>query len=85
MSGTPVLASKVPGNVGMLGEDYLGYFEYGNVQQLEDLVYECQESHAAGKGLYGLLLKQLHARRALFRPSYERKVLLQFVKHLLPS
>jgi putative glycosyltransferase (TIGR04348 family) len=85
MSGTPVLASKVPGNVGMLGDDYLGYFEYGNVQQLEDLVYECQESHAAGEGLYGLLLEQIKTRRALFRPSYERKVLLQFVKHLLPS
>ena len=28
-SGTPVLASRVAGNVGMLGADYEGYFEHG--------------------------------------------------------
>lgn len=32
--GTPVVASRVEGNVGMLGEDYRGYFEPGDVQGL---------------------------------------------------
>ncbi|MFZ9723164.1 MAG: selenoneine biosynthesis selenosugar synthase SenB [Burkholderiaceae bacterium] len=85
MSGTPVLASRVPGNVGMLGSDYLGYFEHGNVEQLKQLVGECQRSHQTGQGLYGLLLQQVHARCALFHPTHERKILLQFVKNLLPS
>jgi glycosyltransferase involved in cell wall biosynthesis len=26
-SGTPVIASRIEGNVGMLGADYAGYFE----------------------------------------------------------
>ena len=29
-SGTPVLASRVPGNVGMLGREYRGYFPLGD-------------------------------------------------------
>ncbi|MGA1605008.1 MAG: TIGR04348 family glycosyltransferase, partial [Burkholderiaceae bacterium] len=72
-------------NVGMLGSDYLGYFEHGNVEQLKQLVGECQRSHQTGQGLYGLLLQQVHARCALFHPTHERKILLQFVKNLLPS
>lgn len=85
MSGTPVLASNVPGNVGMLGKDYLGYFEYGNVQQLKTLVCECQQSYLKGKGLYFELLEQSSSRKALFHPAYEQHTLLRFVKNLLPS
>jgi len=33
-SGVPVLASRIPGNVGMLGRDYEGYFPLGNAAQL---------------------------------------------------
>jgi putative glycosyltransferase (TIGR04348 family) len=33
-SGVPVLASRIPGNVGMLGRDYDGYFPLGNAAQL---------------------------------------------------
>ena len=33
-SGTPVLASRVAGNVGMLGADYEGYFEHGQPGEL---------------------------------------------------
>src|SRR5690606_17152009 len=34
LSGTPVLASRIDGNVGMLGTDYEGYFEPGDAQAL---------------------------------------------------
>jgi len=36
--GIPVLASRIGGNVGMLGEDYEGYFESGDVEGLVKLL-----------------------------------------------
>jgi putative glycosyltransferase (TIGR04348 family) len=37
-AGVPVLASRVPGNVGMLGKRYRGYFSFGNTAQLARLM-----------------------------------------------
>jgi putative glycosyltransferase (TIGR04348 family) len=37
-AGVPVLASRVPGNVGMLGKRYPGYFSFGNTAQLARLM-----------------------------------------------
>ncbi len=39
---TPVLASRVSGNVGMLGCDYPGYFELGNTAALIELLQKCE-------------------------------------------
>ncbi len=39
---TPVLASRVPGNIGMLGCNYPGYFEFGNTAALTDLLRRCE-------------------------------------------
>jgi putative glycosyltransferase (TIGR04348 family) len=36
--GVPVLASKIPGTVGLLGEDYPGYFEVGDTRALTTLL-----------------------------------------------
>jgi putative glycosyltransferase (TIGR04348 family) len=36
--GTPVLASKISGNIGMLGEDYPGYFPLGDARALAALI-----------------------------------------------
>ncbi|MEN9982749.1 MAG: hypothetical protein RI918_718 [Pseudomonadota bacterium] len=42
MSGTPVLASRIDGNVGMLGADYDGYFPWGDAQVLANLLLRCK-------------------------------------------
>jgi len=69
VSGLPVIASRIPGNVGLLGEEYPGYFEAGDTNELarllelaemdsdfiEDLRYRC------GK------------RAGLFAPAAERR------------
>jgi glycosyltransferase involved in cell wall biosynthesis len=45
-SGTPVLASKISGNVGMLGENYPGYFPFGDARALADLMKKfLQDTH----------------------------------------
>ncbi|HET9385621.1 MAG TPA: selenoneine biosynthesis selenosugar synthase SenB [Gemmatimonadales bacterium] len=73
--GVPVLASRVPGNVGMLGRDYPGYFSLFDDRSLARLIERCR-THAP---FYKKLRNALLRRRALFAPSAERASL----KHLL--
>ena len=42
-SGTPVLASRIDGNVGMLGADYAGYFPWGDAEALAALMLRCRD------------------------------------------
>jgi glycosyltransferase involved in cell wall biosynthesis len=37
-SGVPVIASRIPGNMGMLGEDYAGLFPVGDAKALADML-----------------------------------------------
>jgi len=38
VAGTPVIASRIAGNVGLLGEDYAGYFSTGDTRGLSRLM-----------------------------------------------
>ena len=77
-SGTPVLASRIDGNVGMLGTDYAGYFDWGNEQQLVDLLRRCRHEPA----FLAHLQAQCTARAPLFAPEAERRALRQLVSEL---
>jgi len=86
-SGTPVLASKVPGNVGMLGDDYEGYFAHGDAAQLAAQLARCQDEQrqfADDPGLAWLarLRAQCDRRAPLFAPEAERAALLQLLQEL---
>jgi putative glycosyltransferase (TIGR04348 family) len=86
-SGTPVLASRIPGNVGMLGAGYEGYFEVGDAAGLARLLAQCrseQLEHAddPARTLLGRLRAQCDARAALFDPETERRALLHLVQDL---
>jgi putative glycosyltransferase (TIGR04348 family) len=72
LSGTPVLASRVSGNVGMLGADYPGYFEPGNVQQLAALLRECRQTQNQTDGLLAKLTHTCQTRAKLFQPEREQ-------------
>ncbi|MFN0107875.1 MAG: selenoneine biosynthesis selenosugar synthase SenB [Blastocatellia bacterium] len=41
-AGVPVIASRVPGNVGLLGENYPGYFEVGATRELARLLHRAE-------------------------------------------
>ena len=43
-ASVPILASRVDGNVGILGKDYPGYFEVGNTKQLARLLTRAETS-----------------------------------------
>jgi glycosyltransferase involved in cell wall biosynthesis len=72
MSGTPVLASRIDGNVGMLGTDYDGYFPVGDVQALVNMLERCKyDPHFLDH-----LNKQCALRIPLFEPLAEKTALL---------
>jgi putative glycosyltransferase (TIGR04348 family) len=77
LSGTPVLASRVPGNVGMLGTDYAGYFEPGDAPALVRLLRACRADMAAPVGTLVRLQAQCALRAPLFQRDAERSHLLQ--------
>ncbi len=84
-SGTPVLASRIDGNVGLLGRDYEGYFEHGNAAQLAALLMRCRTEQGSAPPAAGLLdrLAAQCARRAhLFAPQAERQALLRLLDEL---
>ncbi|MDP1743137.1 MAG: selenoneine biosynthesis selenosugar synthase SenB [Polaromonas sp.] len=83
-SGTPVVASRIAGNVGMLGKDYAGYFEWGDAAALAALLQRCHDSPGP-QGLLARLGAQCARRAPLFDPAAERSALLQLVQELLPA
>jgi len=77
-SGTPVLASRVDGNVGMLGDDYAGYFAWGDAKGLADLMVRCRDDAA----FLTHLRAQCEARAPLFQPAKEQAALIELIKAL---
>ena len=78
-SGTPVLASRIEGNVGMLGPDYAGYFALGDDAALDALLQRCQDD----ADFLPLLRHQCATRAFLFEPQREQTLLRQLVASLL--
>ncbi len=83
-SGTPVLASRVGGNVGMLGEDYEGYFPHGNADRLAALLERCRDEQTRTDGLLARLRGQCDLRAPLFDAEHERAALLQLLQEITP-
>jgi putative glycosyltransferase (TIGR04348 family) len=71
-SGTPVLATRISGNVGMLGADYGGYFPVGDAGALAGLVQRC----AADPEFLAVLQAQCDRRAPRFAPENERHHIL---------
>jgi putative glycosyltransferase (TIGR04348 family) len=77
--GTPVLASRVSGNIGMLGADYPGFYPLADDAALAELIRRA----ANDRDFYRRLKAALRARRALFAPAAERKALAGVVDEAL--
>jgi putative glycosyltransferase (TIGR04348 family) len=82
-AGTPVIASRIAGNVGMLGVDYSGYFDWNDARQLVTLLRRCHDR--ATDPLYTQLQAQCAARAPLFAPQAEQAALLRLVAELLDT
>ncbi len=75
-SGVPVIASRIPGNVGMLGENYPGYYEPGDERELAQLLHRVETDGA----FHETLKHHCRVRRRLTLPERERAALAALIK-----
>ncbi|CAN5904966.1 GPMC system family 4 glycosyltransferase [soil metagenome] len=80
-AGTPVIASEVPGNVGMLGEDYPGFYPVGDEESLAELLARAERD----EDFYRSLKLACEARRHLVSPDRERAALRRLVTEITPE
>jgi putative glycosyltransferase (TIGR04348 family) len=78
-SGTPVLASRIDGNLGLLGVDYRGIFPVGDAAALATLLERCRDDPA----MLPDLTRQCAARAAAFAPEHEAATLTALLSALM--
>lgn len=79
VDGIPVLATRIDGCVGLLGEDYPGLFEVGESRELAGLLSRCENDPAFYRGLQAALGQ----RAGWFAPARERESLRQLLVDLV--
>ena len=77
--GTPVLASRMSGNLGMLGRTYPGYYPLCDEKALARLIEKC----ILEKALFRKLKRAISARCPLFSPAAEHAALARVVNEAL--
>lgn len=80
-SSVPVLASAIPGNLGLLGRDYTGTFPAGDDAALARLIMRARDDSA----FLALLARQCAARAPLFLPEREKGRLITLVASCLAT
>lgn len=79
VAGLPVVASSIEGSIGLLGNDYLGYFDTENTKHLKQLLLRCE----ADTQFYRKLIQQCQSRRHLFNPNREKFCFTNLISELL--
>jgi putative glycosyltransferase (TIGR04348 family) len=77
--GIPVIASDIPGNRGLLGDDYLGYYPVGNETALANLLSRAETM----PDFYSALKKQIDIRKDLVSPEREMQSIQELMISLL--
>jgi putative glycosyltransferase (TIGR04348 family) len=80
-SGVPVIASCIPGNMGMLGQDYAGLFPVGDAKALADMLVRFRHDTEFEE----LLKNQCALRAPLFSAENERNGLLKITKMVISA
>jgi glycosyltransferase involved in cell wall biosynthesis len=78
VGSVPILASRIDGNVGILGADYPGYFEVGNTKQLARLLTRVETSPE----YLAELRERIKNLASLFSPEREQKAWSDLVGEL---
>jgi glycosyltransferase involved in cell wall biosynthesis len=76
--GIPVIASDIPGNRGLLGEDYPGYYPVADENALAALLYRAEKLPP----FYASLQKRIILRRELINPANEKQSIQAMVNAL---
>lgn len=67
VAGLPVIASDIDGNIGLLGDDYGGYFRTGDTKSLAETLYRAETDPTFLK----MLERQIKPKQKLFTPERE--------------
>lgn len=81
VAGTPVLASRIAGSVGILGEDYPGYFEIGDTGELRTLLTRAESD----PDFLAQLIEHAQKLLPLFDPDREKKAWANLLDELFES
>lgn len=76
--GVPVLATRIPGNLGLLGPEYPGYFPVSDQRALASLIQRAEED----EGFYQRLLEHCRGLAPLVEPERERRVWARLIGEL---
>ena len=76
--GVPILATRIPGSLGLLGDDYPGTFEVGDTQGLADLMARAEGDAA----FLQTLVKACRARAWVTDPAQELESWRELLKEL---
>ncbi len=80
--GVPVLSTPTSGVLGVMGQEYPGYFPFTDEQALADLLLRCEEN----PDFLGNLRLHCHQIRPLFEPAAEQLAWSEFLAELgLPA
>jgi putative glycosyltransferase (TIGR04348 family) len=77
-AGTPLLASAIAGNIGLLGERYSGYFSTGATPELARLLLRAEQE----PDFLSTLRLEVEARQPLFTPAQEQRAWRQLLAEL---
>ena len=77
-AGVPLLSTRISGMVGLLGEDYPGYFEVGDTAGLRDAMLRAERD----RGWYAELRRHVRMLRPLVAPSREKAEWARLLREL---
>jgi glycosyltransferase involved in cell wall biosynthesis len=80
-AGVPVLASRIAGSVGMLGEEYPGYFPAGDTAALAALLHRAETDAPWREDLQA----RCRALQPLVDPARERQAWRELLAELVPG
>ncbi len=80
VAGLPVLASRIAGSVGILGDDYPGCFEVGDTSGLAHLMIRCETDPM----FLADLTKRCRSLARLFNPELEQAAWRELLEELFP-
>jgi glycosyltransferase involved in cell wall biosynthesis len=81
VAGVPMLASRIPGSVGLLGDDYPGYFEVGDTGELAALLTRLERD----PGFLASLKRWCAALKPLFEPRREAEAWARLLGEVSPA
>ncbi len=80
-AGIPILASRIPGSLGILGHDYPGYFAAGDVAGLARLILRAENDPLFYRSLKGAISRLSNR----VRPAKEKEAWRNLIAELLPA